>query len=452
MKKMILLSGLMLSVVFMSNAADNNIFKYRKIATSISSTKSKTDISVIQLDDQFFARTANIYSDLRIVTPDEINIPFVVKLLTIAKNITTWHRCPSTITALQKKNNHIILEVKQTLGEHQPPAAISRLRVITSNRNFEKNITIAGSNDRKQWQTIVSKQPFFDYSRMVNLRNNTILFPATKYRFFKITINNYREESESPLYQLTKEKRLGRDYSTVKQILNRREGIKITAIELDKKLIRSVNEKPAKKVYEIKVNSIEQRDKVTEIIIKTQRQPLTSLNFTSSSTNFSRHITIAYQGEKAKWHNFTTGVFEQIAVKGFQSSHKIITFSESRYATYKITINNLDNEPLTELTINASGNIYRALMLGQPQEKLYLLYGEQAKMPHYDINTALSRITNPTIAKYSLSPEESNPDYQAKQGEINYKFIFITLIALTALILAVILFKSFGKLDGLADE
>ncbi|MCF6175839.1 MAG: hypothetical protein L3J71_08735 [Victivallaceae bacterium] len=234
-------------------------------------------------------------------------------------------------------------------------------------------------------------------------------------------------------------------------MLNRSEGIKITAIELGEKLIRTVSENPAKKSYKIKVVSIEQHDKVTEIIITTQRQPLTSFKLTSSSKNFSRRVTIAYQGKKSKWYNFTTGVFEQITVKGFQSNQTTITFPESRYATYKITIDNLDNKPLTELNITASGNIYRALMLGEHQKNIYFFYGSQAEMPHYDINTALSSITNPTIAAYKLSAAELNPDYQTLPEKDDYKLIFICLISLTALILAVILFKNFGKLDEFAD-
>jgi Protein of unknown function (DUF3999) len=451
MKKIMLLSSLLLFVTVICNAADNNIFKYRKTATNAVSTSNNADIAVIQFGAQFFDRTINVYHDLRISSPDGLDIPFTVKQFTVVKNITNWRRCPGKIIALKKKNNSIILEVKQTIKHNQPPAAISRLKIITPNRNFEKNITIEGSNDRKQWQSIATKQPFFDYSRMVNLRNNTISFPVAQYRFFKIIINNYREDSESPLYQLTHEKRQGQDYSTVKKMLNRSEGIKITAIELGKKLIRTVSEKSAKKAYEIKVASIEQHDKVTEIIITTQRQPLTGFKLASGSKNFSRRVAIAYQSEKSKWYNFTTGVFEQIAVKGFQSNQTTITFPESRYATYKITINNLDNKPLTDLNITANGNIYRALMLGKPLGKVYLLYGEQAKMPHYDINTALSRITTPTIAEYKLSAEELNPDYQPGSEKTDYKLIFICLISLTALILAVILFKNFGKLNEFAD-
>ncbi|MCF6175529.1 MAG: hypothetical protein L3J71_07165 [Victivallaceae bacterium] len=189
MKKIMLLSGLLFFVAVASSASDNNIFKYRKTATNAVKTSNNADIAVIQFDAQFFDRTINVYRDLKISSPDGLDIPFVVKQFTVAKNINNWRRCPSKIIALKKKNNSIILEVKQTIKHNQPPAVISRLKIITPNRNFEKNITIEGSNDQKQWQSIATKQPFFDYSRMVNLRNNTISFPATKYRFFKIIIN-----------------------------------------------------------------------------------------------------------------------------------------------------------------------------------------------------------------------------------------------------------------------
>ena len=287
---------------------------------------------------------------------------------------------------------------------------------------------------------------------MVNLRNNTITFPASTYRFFKVIINNYREEQESPLYQLTHEKRQGKGYSTVKKILNRREGIRIVKLELEQKLIRAVNEKMAKKTYEIKVESIEQHNKVTEIIITTQRQPLTSFKLTSSSKNFSRRITVAYQGEKKRWYNLTTGVFEQIVVKGFKSTQATIDFHESRYVTYKITIDNLDNRPLENIVITANGNIYRALMLGRPLEEVELFYDGLAAEPNYDINTTLSKITKPLYASYKLSAEKVNVNYQLRQGKINYKLIFICLISLTALILGFILFKNFGKLNEFADD
>jgi hypothetical protein len=449
-QKMILLSGLLLFAVVTSNATDNSIFEYRKVASRTITTPA--DISVIQFDEQFFAKTDNLYRDLRITASDGIEIPFVTKQLTFSKNITDWRQRSCKIIALKKTDNTVTLEVEQLVKLNNPVAAISMLKIITSNRNFEKNITIEGSNDRKKWQIIAQNQPFFDYSSIVNLDRNKILFPATKCKYFKVVINNYREESESPLYQITREKRQGKDYSTVKKMLNRNEGIKISAIELYKKRVRMVNEKPAKKDYAITITSIEQREKVTEINIATQRQPLTGFKLTSSSKNFSRRITIAYQTDKGKWRNFTSGIFEQITVKGFQSNQLTIRFPESRHTTYKITIDNLDNKPLAELGVTATGNIYQALMLGAPQEKIYLLYGGQVTMPHYDINAALSRIADPVQTIYKLSPEEPNPDYQAGPRKINYKLIFICLISLTALILAVILVKNFGKLDAMTED
>ena len=147
MRKIILLSSFILITIVSGKAADNNIFKYQKTATSRVDVSRNADISVIQFDSPFFARTANLYRDLRISTPDGIDIPFVVKPLTISSDISDWQSCPSTIIALRKVNNSVILEVEQNIKHNQPLAVISRLKIITSNRNFEKSIRLEVSND-----------------------------------------------------------------------------------------------------------------------------------------------------------------------------------------------------------------------------------------------------------------------------------------------------------------
>jgi len=426
---------------------DLKYFQYYKDANA--KTTSPRAISAITLDNEVYSKTLNLYSDLRIIGENDQEIPFALRQVFLKNTYKYQSVFPSSIESLKKFNNTVVITVKQKKNIR----AIDSISLKTPSKNFEKSVSIAVSNDNKLWNIIVANKAIFDYSSIIALRKVTIEIPRSKYKYFRITINNFSEEKTSPIHRLVKEKQSGISLKEITSVIKRKTHLKIDAVNLISISKSKTNASMQKQNYPIIISNIITKNKKTIIELHGASVPLTEMRLSSSSTNFSRKFSLQGTNENRKWHLIANRNWTKSNIFNKSADSGIITFSEARHKSYRITIQNGDNPPLKELKVSARGNIYRLVMLGKQALQLKLYYGAYIPPPQYEIDKLLPSVMDFDEINYKLSNEKRNPLFCLyRQKPNSYKWLFTVSIVVISLILVFILYKNFGKLNIIEDS
>ena len=430
------------------NGASLKSFRYYKEAGA-ENTDQQT-ISAITLDGEVYSKTLKLSSDLRVIDEDNHEIPFALRHVFLKNTYKFQGFSPSAVESLKKLDNTIVITVKQK----KKILAIDFISINTSSRNFEKSVSVSASNDNKSWRNIINNQAIFDYSSIIPLRKIKIKIPNSNYKFFRITIHNFSEEKISPIHKLVKEKQSGISLKEITSLIKRKTHLKINAVNLISLSKSKTNSSLKKQKYPIIISSINTKKKKTIIELKSASEPLSELTMSSSSTNFSRQLSLQASNDNKKWFTIARKNWSKSNIFKKSSNTNKITFLERRYKFYKIIIQNGDNPVLKELTVSANGNIYRLVMLGKQALKLKLYYGNSAPYPQYEIARLLPAMMDFDETKYQLSGEKLNPlfDNSLPKQAVSYKWLFVLTIILISIILIFILYKNLGKLNELEEK
>lgn len=240
---------------FTLNGTDLKLFPFYKEAKS-QRTNQKA-VSVITLDSEIYRGTSKLNSGLRITGENNQEIPFALRRVFIKEAYSSQNISSSNIENLQKIDNTLVLTVKQ----EKNILAIDCIKLKTPTKDFEKSVSIAVSNNNKSWNIIVANKAIFDYSGIVSLRKTEIQIPNSKYKYFRITINNFNEEETSPIRRLVKEKQSGISLKEISSVLKRKKHLKIDSVSLISLSKHKSNLRLKKHDYPIKISSISTKKK-----------------------------------------------------------------------------------------------------------------------------------------------------------------------------------------------
>ena len=433
---------------FALNGADLKSFPFYKDA-SAKKTNSRA-VSSIKLDSGIYSKTLNLSSDLRIIDAANQEIPFALRRVFVKNTYKYQGISASNIESLNNNNNTVVITVKQ----NKKPIAIDSISLDTPSMNFEKSVSIEGCNDNKSWNMIAENQSIFDYSSIIPLQKTEIKIPRSNYEYFRVSIHNFSEEKTSPIYKLVKEKQSGINLKEITSVIKRKIHLKIDAVNLISLSKSKTNLGLQKQNYPIKISTTITKKKKTIIELNSDLEPLTQLSLSSSSTNFSRQLSLQASNDKKKWRMISNHNWSKSNIFNKSTNNNKINFSELRYKYYKIIIKNGDNPVLQDLKVSASGNIYRMVMLGKQALELKLYYGGSVLHPQYEIGKILPAIMDFKEINYQLSQAKANPlfDNSAPVKPVSYKWLFIMCIILISIILIIILYKNLGKLDSVEES
>lgn len=402
--------------------------------------KDAADLGMVRFDSDMFEDIPDLRSDLRLADANGREVPFMVKQETRIDADTGRAEVASELLSLEREGNSVSLILRQT-GD--PLVPVSEVVLDTPDRDFDKTASVYVSSDRKNWRQVASGLPFFDYSRVVDLTNRRLEFPASTESYFKVVIDNFKEKAESPLRQLMTETRNGGDFRSGSIALEWNDGIKITKARLFRKIPGEI---PVSVNYPVTISSIGSRDSTTVICLKTRREPLNAFELGCGDRNFSRKVTVSRLGDKGNWESIGSGRFEDINVKGFKRSRTRVEFPESRATDYKISVFNGDNLPLENISVKGSGPGYYAGFIDTRSPALTLYYGGKAPVPVYDLAAVTSHLANPARVEYIPGKEQHNPLYRPEGWKFDGNSVFILAIVLLAFILGLILVRNIRHL------
>lgn len=314
----------------------------------------------IILADAIYRKANQQLSDIRVfgITKDKdtIEAPYILKERTDKiDNDEVLFQLLNTVH--NNKGYYFTFKLSDTIS-------INHIHLEFEQQNFDWQIQLEGSQDQKDWYTLLSNY------RVLSIKNNStnyqftkLTFPKCKYNYFRLFIKS----KEQPLLKHAK----------------------ISKYTLTNGRIRNYTIK--------KINTLENEElKRTEIDIELNTPVRVSQIHLGASNkiDYYRPITIKYlkdsmNTERGWIYNYSilkTGTLNSLEENTFK-------FASTTLQKIKILIANQNNQPLSIDTIQVGGYINELLVRFTQPAAYFLTYGNKnARSPQYDINRFTKKI------------------------------------------------------------
>lgn len=310
----------------------------------------------IHLPNELFGDLNTNLTDIRIygITPsDTIEAPY---LLTKSKGADFNIEIPFNLL-------NTVSSAKGYYFTYRLPSkeVINLMKLQFANTNFDWRITLEGSQDQKEWYTLLR-----DY-RILSIKNEQTNYSFTDLKF---------PDAQFEYYRLIVD-------STSKPVL---QSVKITQTAKTEPELRSY---PKNAIQ----STVEKKNMIIDIDLK-QRVPVSRLEVKVADTiDYYRTIEIAYLADSVQTEKGIHYTFRPLGTFTL-SSLEPNNFELQSTLTQKIrlTILNNDNEPLKIDDVAIKGFIHTLTARFTEPAAYFLVYGKKrAKKPNYDIaNTPIT--------------------------------------------------------------
>ena len=451
--------ALLLSMAVHCEAGELASFQFTKDVNR--SPSREEEILAVTLDSDIYAATQERFADLRVVDGQDNDLPYQLEKVLESRTKSVRRTCSSKIVSLVETDDNSI-----EIVIHLPAKAPADTMVFhTPLKNYERKVSIFGSDNGTNWQPLVTDVMIFDYSRYMDISSREIALPMNKYRRLKAVIEEVTDQKESTLMVLTRQFRGEEETQRTERTTVRRRPLRIDRIGLWYNDIQELVKQDKKTDYPIAKFDSEEvpKEQQTIIHVHTRREPLTRLTLETSSVNFSRKAVVqvpVVKGVTTTWTEVGSATVSVFRFRGFEQENLDIAFPEQRHEEYRIVIANEDNAPLKISGVTARGNIYRAMFFASsneeyPDERYKVYYGsEDAELPSYD-TAALSLVLREGYAAVdvSLGPEVKNAEFGQGPG-LQLKTILESplflgiVICLMVVVLALLLFRASRRIEA----
>jgi len=448
---------LFLGLALPATAADGNpSLRFRKELDR--GAASGDEILAVPLDSDIFAATRAGFPDLRIIDDRGAAVPYVLEPSAERETIQVREPCTSRIASLHVDPEKA-LEIVVALGEKAPSASGATIR--TPLVDYEHRVRVYGSRAGQDWALLASEGLIYDYTRFMDIRNRDIEFPTNDYRQLKFVVEQELDDRESPLRELIRGWRDGKDDRRFEITETLRRPFRIDGVDLWRTLAKDGGRKSEFIRYPVPGFRVEHdpQKKETRVKIQSRREPLVRFSLATASRNFSRTAQVrvpVQNGIRTDWVEVGRGTVSLIRFRAFRRADLRIAFPEQRQEHYQLVIENADNPPLEITGIEAEGTGYRLVFLGSPGRTYRVEYGSDTLEPaQYDTATVLASMNQgyqPVTVK--LSPQIAISHYRAGRGfwDIFNSTVFLTL-AIVAMVVALAwaLFRAGQRIGKLPD-
>ncbi len=386
--------------------AQINQYRYKREIKDI-----KANWNSIILPNDIFKYAQTGLEDLRIYGlkgKDTVEVPYILELS--ADQITDREKLFNIIN--QSKNEQGFFYTFQA----RESVSINQILLFFEEKNFDWKVKLEGSNDGKEWFTILS-----DYRILSIINNKTdyqftqLDFPTAKYSYFRMAIKSNKQPNLKAAKILKTDTLKGRykdvafkSYQFVNDTKN-------------KQSIISVNLVSPTPIASLKINIKSKYDYYRAFKIE----------FATDSFKTDKGIqysyTTLYQGTLSSLENTEFG------------------FSSTLVSHLKITIDNNDNPPLIFAPVIVKGLFYELIgRFDDPSFNYSLYYGnKKANAPTYELKNFENKVPI-NLPSISLGDEQTNPSYanaDTKSAIFQNKLWLWCLMALIISLLGFFAFK-----------
>ncbi len=453
--------ALLLAAATAQAAFDAAAFRSRK---DLAANASPHGLVAVPLDAEIHAATRDGYPDLRLVTGDGQEVPFLVEQDVVRRQVARRNSFAAKVVSLEElPDNRLRIVIERP--DRSPAATGIALR--TSLRDFERTVAVAGSDDGQDWTPLVEAALIYDYSRFMDLRNVEIALPANDWHRFSLVVETVVDEGVSPYREFVRTTRAGTETETAEWSATLMRPLRIDAVSFWN---TSEHEEIAEartahhRLAETPVMQEDAKTRETLVEFAGGRIPLNALTLATASRNFRREVVVESEAMGPRgpsWVRIAGGTVSQVAFGDFRESRLEIAIPETRATRYRLRLVNGDSPALQVDGVNGRGPVYRLLFLMPEGEagNLRLLYGsETTPKPKYDLAAVLampSRRTEPTTGIFG--PEVPNPLADAAADRRALAFLaspwFLGVaVAVMVAVLAGLVVHAAAKVKALPEE
>jgi hypothetical protein len=388
------IAGLWIAVAALTQAAEPTELFKKEVTFS---GKGDESLVAVKLDADVYSSSQSDFADLRLRDARGTTMPFLVQKSQAVRTQTirrrTWTSTKPTLKPLENGG----LEITLTLDENDPSP--NGLSLITPLRNFEQRARVLTSSDGQAWEPASADTVIFDYSRYMDVRNDSVTFPSTSRKHFRIAIDDVTSEQQSELLELTRRLRGNEETERTERVAIDRRPFRIDQIQFWQDGTEERAKSDHKQNYPIVGFKVSEDTKVQQTIIEieTRREPLTSFALETSSKNFSRNCVLQVpeqHGVQKSWREVSSTTISRLDFQTLKREQLRIEFPESRESRYRLVIDNRDSSPLTITGVAAEGNVYELIFLVGSSKPNELTYGDsEATAPNYDTASLRALLT-----------------------------------------------------------
>ena len=199
---------LFLASLFLSNPswADEMLPPTAPFALLRDSASSSTQegLGRIKVDRALFEKSKSNFADLRLFRVREEEVlewPFLVRETRPRKREIAPQEVSSTIVAFDKSSEDMLVyTVEFPEGSRQ----ISKMRIHTPLRNFEKTVSVYAKKGEGEWSLLIGEFLIHDREAFVDFRRTDIDLPVGDYDQIRIQLEDATDEQQSDLRRVTK--------------------------------------------------------------------------------------------------------------------------------------------------------------------------------------------------------------------------------------------------------
>lgn len=438
-----------------NSPAENESFRWSRSVNADS--LGEDEILSVTLDSHIYGETRPDYADLRIFDQRSDPVPYLIERLTSNEVVKSIHEVSSEVSGIERPDDNRLVLYLTITTVHPPP--VYGIYIDTPLKDFERRVTVSGKASDGEWTVLASGALLYDYTRFIDLRETRVRFTPSQYQTYRVEIDQVTEEKESTLYELERTFQHREEVQRTDRTTIEKRPFRIGRISMwteERQEVVKVEHKAEYPVVSFE-NKVEEGDKTTIVLVKTQGEPLTELSIAAEGQNFNRHaevqVPVVYGGQRT-WRAISAGIISQISFRQFKHTKATLTFSEQRAKEYRVVIQNEDNPPLRVSAVTARGNQYHVLFLAGSGEAYRVVYGNDVvAKPKYDAAAILGYLRGGYAPRaVAVGEPIINKKHRAgATGFFNGKIFFGLVVAIFVAILGVAIFKAGKKIKVSAE-
>lgn len=366
-------------------------------------------------DLEVFAHAAPALQDLRIIeTETTREVPY--KLL-VERGEQRRGSLPVNIVDL----GHIPGQYTSFVADLGREGALhNELEVRTTSRNFQQRVVVEGSPDAETWAVLEDEAQIFDFTieeRNFNARDTRVRYPTSTSRYLRVRVHNGGE----PPLEVT-----GAVAYFAQNLPPREMDVPASLTGLEE--------------------IVEKRQTRLVLDLGTQGFPSNRLLVTTPQENFYRQVSLDGSNDRDTW--FLLEPSEDIYAFNtptFVGSKLEISYPETGFRYFRLTISNEDNPPLPVSGARAFGALRKLVFAAEPENTYRLYYGNPlSRAPSYELERIFPYLVTENLPQAGLGTGTVNPSYAEPAGPTKpfserYPWLLPTVVALAALLIGVFL-------------
>ena len=268
----------------------------------------------------------------------------------------------------------------------------NEIEIHTSSKNFQRGVTIEGSNDRAAWAVLEDDGRIFDFTieeRSFTERLTRVRYPSSTVRFLRVLI----EDGEEPPLEI------------------------IGARAFFSEELRP-QETESQAAIIVREEHSETRQSLLYLDLGARGAPSTRMSIAIPQDNFYRRLTLDGSDDQVVWTPLqqSAAIYSYNTPK-FEGADLSVSLPETRFRYYRLTLFNEDDAPLPITDVRFYGFLRRVIFSANSNQSYLLYYGNlQARTPSYDLERVFPFLVTENLPVAQIGRQTQNPVFALPSG------------------------------------